>query len=100
MKAEIDTQWMTAQDFARTNPLNAGIVAVEVKDNKGKPDKQLIIALEGQLDNFRRLSIWGSNWNGLIKAYGTETDAWKGKRIQLLRETYPEGQNRTTIRPI
>jgi len=92
MEARKDVQWLP-KNWATGN---VTIENVEVVKNGSKEDKQLTVACDS---GTYRLSVWGSNWNRLIDRFGSNTDAWKGKPVFILRESRPNEKDRIVLSP-
>ena len=99
---EEDQNWLKYEDFAMSNPLICEVLSVELveklKDGKKKQDIIMSFLLPDK--NKRQASIWGDNKNKLIKAWGKDTDLWKGKFFSINQEEVPGGksQRRMTAR--
>lgn len=87
--------WLVAAAFQKRNPITAKVVDVVMNDS----DKLLLLDAEGE--GLVQTSVYGKNWNTLIDDFGDDTDAWKGKRIQILRTVDPtSGKARNDIRKL
>ena len=100
MQVSRQVNWIGADHFRAANPVTAAIASVTQADNRGKPDLQLVMAIDGQLDMLVRMSLFGENLNRLIAKFGNETDAWTGKRVQILREADVTGKEKKKIFPV
>jgi len=100
MQVSRQVNWIGADHFRAANPLTAAVASVTQEDNKGKRDLQIVFALDGQLDALVRMSLFGENLNRCISKWGSETDAWIGKRVQILREADVGGKEKKKLLPI
>lgn len=100
MKIERQTEWIESGDFQNANPMPARITAVETKPNSwGKTDYLLYVRNEstGQI---KAMSIYKKNLNVLIDKYGTDTELWLGKLIQISSITLDDNKSIREIKPL
>jgi len=89
--------WVGDRDFEKQNPIFGKIESVQEGANKwGKPEVQLNLDIEGQK---RCVSLFGDNRNECIAKFGTDSEKWVGKSVQIALLTDPrDGKRSKTIR--
>jgi hypothetical protein len=85
MKENVEFRWLTSEDAKE--PLK--ILGL----NKTEKDK--ILLLQNQKNEFVKCSIWGRNWNFLV-FHESDSDLWTGKTIHMNTEIV-QGKNIRTI---
>lgn len=74
--------WLKDTDFEETNPVTGKIHKyIEVK-KADKVEKVLQFVLSN--GEYRQMSIWGQNWNELVK-FNADDALWPGTRIRILQ---------------
>lgn len=96
MKADLEMRWLPKEFFNSRNPITCVIREVVLTPNGKFTDKNLYLELDQTLYKF---TVWGENWNKLIKAYGDETDAWKQKSISIMKQEILNGGVQYVITP-
>lgn len=83
MKAQLQYSWIKDSDFNSKNPIDC-----EVQDCVlgGKNNAEKILQFRTS-EGMRQMSMYGDNWNLLVKSFGEETDDWKKHRFRLLQFT-------------
>lgn len=83
--------WIGDSDFLAKNPQICKIDNIETNKNKwGKDEFVLLLDMDGAK---RKISIFGDNRNKLIDKFGSNSDLWIGKFVQISQvERVPDGK--------
>jgi len=99
---EEEQNWLKYEDFALSNPLICEVLGVELveKEKEGKKKKDVIMTFLLPDKNKRQASIWGDNKSKLMKAWGKDTDLWKGKLLSISQTEMPGGKSKRQMSAI
>lgn len=96
MKVEKEVRYLPKQKFNESNPIRAKIVGYSEDSNGKFKDKNLILQVDG-VDY--KMTIWGDNFNRLIKVLGDDTDSWINKAVSIMKQEVLNGGVQYVITP-
>jgi len=95
MEVEKVVSWVGDRDFEKANPIFGKITGVVEGANKwGRKEIQVQLEIEGQQ---RQVSLFGDNRNGVVDKFGTNSDLWIGKSLQIALLTNPQDGSKTKV---
>jgi len=100
VKAQKQYRWITAADFATNNPIRGMLTGFfQGTSDKGKPTN--VALLKTDQHGLRQFELWGESMNALIDAWGDETDAWMGRRLEITATVDPTtGKGRRIVKAL
>lgn len=77
-KANLEYRWIRAADFEKEDPLRVKLVNIVIEPKNKIAQMEIL-----KTNELVQMSIYGDNWNWLVREYGDETDNWTGQLLHL-----------------